>query len=185
MLRLRGLFNQLFDVDKHYQRKEYLLFPLPGEAGRHRPAQGDVGQARRDPRPGQGEQRGAARSDRIGREELLAVAEILLHPALQGIDDMTAKRGGDPAAHGAGQAAATDDWQEIIAPSPANSAIASSIRRIGHPERKGPVSMRPGSRKPTLPRRRVPERGAIRSTFPAGSLPARNSWPSSTPCPWT
>ena len=23
----RGLFNGLYDVDKHYQRKEYLLFP--------------------------------------------------------------------------------------------------------------------------------------------------------------
>ncbi|HAH60305.1 MAG TPA: DUF438 domain-containing protein, partial [Bacteroidales bacterium] len=27
ILKLRGFFNQLFDVDKHYQRKEYLLFP--------------------------------------------------------------------------------------------------------------------------------------------------------------
>lgn len=27
LLKLRGLFNNLFDVDKHYQRKEYLLFP--------------------------------------------------------------------------------------------------------------------------------------------------------------
>jgi len=27
LIKLRGLFNTLFDVDKHYQRKEYLLFP--------------------------------------------------------------------------------------------------------------------------------------------------------------
>lgn len=27
ILKLRGLFNNLYDVDKHYQRKEYLLFP--------------------------------------------------------------------------------------------------------------------------------------------------------------
>ena len=27
ILRLRGLFNNLFDVEKHYLRKEYLLFP--------------------------------------------------------------------------------------------------------------------------------------------------------------
>ena len=27
LLQLRGLYNQLYDVDKHYQRKEYLLFP--------------------------------------------------------------------------------------------------------------------------------------------------------------
>lgn len=28
ILQLRGFFNNLFDVDKHYQRKEYLLFPF-------------------------------------------------------------------------------------------------------------------------------------------------------------
>jgi len=27
LIKLRGLFNTLYDVDKHYQRKEYLLFP--------------------------------------------------------------------------------------------------------------------------------------------------------------
>lgn len=27
LLELRGLFNALMDVDKHYQRKEFLLFP--------------------------------------------------------------------------------------------------------------------------------------------------------------
>lgn len=27
ILKLRGFYNNLFDVDKHYQRKEYLLFP--------------------------------------------------------------------------------------------------------------------------------------------------------------
>jgi len=27
IIKLRGLFNTLYDVDKHYQRKEYLLFP--------------------------------------------------------------------------------------------------------------------------------------------------------------
>ena len=31
--KLRGLFNKLFDVDKHYQRKEYLLFPYLEKAG--------------------------------------------------------------------------------------------------------------------------------------------------------
>ena len=28
ILKLRGLFNSLFDVDKLYRRKEYLLFPF-------------------------------------------------------------------------------------------------------------------------------------------------------------
>lgn len=31
--KLRGLYNTLFDVDKHYQRKEYLLFPYLEKAG--------------------------------------------------------------------------------------------------------------------------------------------------------
>ena len=32
-MRLRGMFNLLFDVDKHYQRKEYLLFPFLEKLG--------------------------------------------------------------------------------------------------------------------------------------------------------
>lgn len=32
-LQLRGLFNELSDVDKHYLRKEYLLFPFMEKAG--------------------------------------------------------------------------------------------------------------------------------------------------------
>jgi len=31
--KLQGLFNELMDVDKHYQRKEYLLFPYLERAG--------------------------------------------------------------------------------------------------------------------------------------------------------
>ncbi len=33
LLQLRGLFNELSDVDKHYKRKEYLLFPFMEKAG--------------------------------------------------------------------------------------------------------------------------------------------------------
>lgn len=33
ILKLRGLYNQLYDVDKHYQRKEYLLFPYLEKIG--------------------------------------------------------------------------------------------------------------------------------------------------------
>jgi DUF438 domain-containing protein len=33
LLKLRGLYNQLYDVDKHYQRKEYLLFPYLEKIG--------------------------------------------------------------------------------------------------------------------------------------------------------
>ena len=33
VLRLQGLFNELMDVDKHYRRKEYLLFPFMEKHG--------------------------------------------------------------------------------------------------------------------------------------------------------
>lgn len=42
--RLTGLFNSLWDVDKHYQRRIPPL-PVPRGAGDHRSAQGYVGQA--------------------------------------------------------------------------------------------------------------------------------------------
>ena len=54
-LDLIALFNQLIDVDKHYLRKEYLLFPYLEQTGDHRPAQGHVGQARRDQGPAKGQ----------------------------------------------------------------------------------------------------------------------------------
>ena len=46
VMKLRGLFNNLFDVDKHYLRKEYLLFPFLENQGITGPPQGDVGQTR-------------------------------------------------------------------------------------------------------------------------------------------
>jgi uncharacterized protein len=45
ILRLRGGYNQLIDVDKHYQRKEYLLFPFLENLGITGPSQGNVGEA--------------------------------------------------------------------------------------------------------------------------------------------
>jgi len=90
VLELRLLFNLLHDVDKHYQRKEYLLFPYLEKLGVTGPPKVMWGKHDeiRDLVKGSGE---ALRQDEIGREELLAVAEILLRPALQGIDDMTQK----------------------------------------------------------------------------------------------
>ena len=45
VLKLRGLFNSLFDVDKLYRRKEYLLFPFLENQGITGPPKGYVGKA--------------------------------------------------------------------------------------------------------------------------------------------
>ena len=89
-LQLRGLFNQLFDVDKHYQRKEYLLFPYLEKLGVTGPPKVMWGKHDeiRDLLKGSIEALQVAQAD---REELRAVAAMLLFPALQGIDDMTTK----------------------------------------------------------------------------------------------
>ena len=90
VLELRGLLNQLFDVDKHYQRKEYLLFPFLEKLGVTGPPKVMWGKHDeiRDLLKGSIE---ALQAPEAGREELLAAISILLKPALQAIDDMTVK----------------------------------------------------------------------------------------------
>lgn len=90
VLELRLLFNLLFDVDKHYQRKEYLVFPFLEQQGITGPPKvmwGKHDEIREQLKGGSE----ALQSGEMGREELLALAEILLRPVLQAIDDMTVK----------------------------------------------------------------------------------------------
>lgn len=90
VMQLRGLFNSLFDVDKHYQRKEYLLFPYLEKLGVTGPPKvmwGKHDEIRELVKGGSE----LLQTENIGREEFLAAAEIVLKPALQGIDDMTRK----------------------------------------------------------------------------------------------
>lgn len=90
VLELRVLLNQLFDVDKHYQRKEYLVFPFLEKLGVTGPPKVMWGKHDeiRDLLKGSIE---ALSAPDAGRDELLAAISILLKPALQAIDDMTAK----------------------------------------------------------------------------------------------
>jgi len=90
VLQLRGYFNSLFDVDKHYQRKEYLLFPFLEKLGVTGPPKvmwGKHDEIRELVKGGME----LLKTEDIGHEEFLAAAEIVLEPALQGIDDMTQK----------------------------------------------------------------------------------------------
>ncbi|KAF1082692.1 MAG: Hemerythrin domain protein [Candidatus Rifleibacterium amylolyticum] len=90
ILKLRGFFNNLYDVDKHYLRKEYLLFPYLEKFGISGPPK--VMWGKHDEIRGQ--IKGAIellKTDGIAAEELLASAEIVLVPAVNGVVDMTTK----------------------------------------------------------------------------------------------
>jgi uncharacterized protein len=90
VLQLRGLFNSLFDVDKHYQRKEYLLFPFLEKVGITGPPKvmwGKHDEIRVLIKGGLE----VLKMEDISKDDLLAAADIVLRPALFGIDDMTIK----------------------------------------------------------------------------------------------
>jgi len=90
IMQIRGLFNQLFDVDKHYQRKEYLLFPFLEREGITGPPKVMWGKHDeiRELIKGSIE---ILKTDEMTRDELLAAAGIVLQPALTGVDEMTIK----------------------------------------------------------------------------------------------
>ncbi len=90
ILKLRGLYNQLFDVDKHYQRKEYLLFPFLEKLGITGPPKVMWGKHDeiRDQIKGCME---LLKTEDISGEDLLASAELLLIPAVKAVVDMTVK----------------------------------------------------------------------------------------------
>lgn len=90
LLKLRGLYNNLFDVDKHYQRKEYLLFPFLEQKGITGPPKVMWGKHDeiRELIKGSIE---ILQTESIAKEELAAASTIVLLPALKGLDDMTVK----------------------------------------------------------------------------------------------
>jgi uncharacterized protein len=90
ILKLRGLFNSLFDADKHYRRKEYLLFPFLETQGITGPPKVMWGKHDeiRDLIKGSIE---LLQTPSITKEELIASSEIVLFPAIRGVVDMTKK----------------------------------------------------------------------------------------------
>lgn len=90
LLSLRGCFNELMDVDKHYQRKEYLVFPFLEKndiTGPPKVMWGKHDEIR--------EQLKACieilRTEGLTKEELLATIELLFEPVLKGLKDMVKK----------------------------------------------------------------------------------------------
>jgi DUF438 domain-containing protein len=89
-LNLIALYNQLIDVDKHYLRKEYLLFPYLEKTGVTGPPKVMWGKHDeiRDLLKGSLE---VLKTAGITKEELLASTEIVLQPAVKGVADMIVK----------------------------------------------------------------------------------------------
>lgn len=90
ILGLRAFFNQLFDADKHYQRKEYLLFPFLESKGITGPPKVMWGKHDeiRDLVKGSIE---VLQQDNLSAEEFRAVCDLILEPTLSGLEDMTVK----------------------------------------------------------------------------------------------
>lgn len=90
ILDLRGLFNSLFDVDKHYRRKEFLLFPYLEKLGITGPPKVMWGKHDeiRELIKGSIE---LLQTPGMTAEELSASSEIVLMPAVKGVLDMIPK----------------------------------------------------------------------------------------------
>lgn len=90
LLKIRTNFNALMDMDKHYKRKEYLLFPFMEKHGITGPPKvmwGKHDEIR--------EQLNAClellRAKELQKQDLADACELLLFPVLQALSDMTKK----------------------------------------------------------------------------------------------
>ncbi len=90
LLQLKSGFNQLIDVDKHYLRKEYLLFPYLEKIGITGPPKVMWGKHDeiRELLNGSIE---IINTPAITKEDLTASAELILQPAVRGVLEMTVK----------------------------------------------------------------------------------------------
>jgi DUF438 domain-containing protein len=89
-LGLTALFNQLLDVDKHYLRKEYLLFPYLERKGVTGPPKVMWGKHDEIRELLKGS-REVLLTPGIAKGDLLAASEIVLHPAVKAVADMIVK----------------------------------------------------------------------------------------------
>lgn len=91
VLRLRAGLNSLMDVDKHYLRKEYLVFPYLENKGITGPPKVMWGKhdEQRELLKAAIEALGSATT--FTKEELVALRDLVLKPAVQGIYDMIMK----------------------------------------------------------------------------------------------
>lgn len=90
ILNLTSLFNQLIDADKHYQRKEFLLFPYLEKTGITGPPKVMWGKHDEIRELLKGSLEILHTRD-ITKEDLITSAEIILQPAAKGVSEMIIK----------------------------------------------------------------------------------------------
>ncbi len=90
LLSLKQIFNNLMDVDKHYQRKEYLIFPYLEQKGITGPPKVMWGKhdEAREQLKGSIE---ILNADGLTPEDLMASYDILIKSALNNVSDMVGK----------------------------------------------------------------------------------------------
>jgi DUF438 domain-containing protein len=110
-LKLQSCFNDLMDVDKHYKRKEYLLFPYLEKNEITGPPKVMWGKHDeiRDQLKGCTD---ILRTDGLKKSDLEDALEILFEPVLKAVDDMT-KKEEDILFPMAMDVLTTDDWWQI------------------------------------------------------------------------
>jgi DUF438 domain-containing protein len=90
ILLLTGLFNQLTDVDKHYQRKEFLIFPYLEKLGITGPPKVMWGK-HDEIRELLNGSLDILKTKNITKEDLASSAELILSPAVKGVAEMIIK----------------------------------------------------------------------------------------------
>lgn len=91
MVKLHARFNQLLDVDKHYLRKEYLLFPFLEKLEITGPPKVMWGKHDETRELIKAALEAVSAPGEISPEEALALAEMVFQPAVQAVSDMIMK----------------------------------------------------------------------------------------------
>ncbi len=91
LLQLRSLYNTLSDVNKHYKRKEYLLFPYMEKAGITGPPKVMWGKHDEVRELLQAAHETLSVSNGLGMDELKTIIPLVLQPVIDGIEGMIMK----------------------------------------------------------------------------------------------
>lgn len=91
VLKLKGHFNSLWDLDKHYKRKEYLLFPFLEKNGITGPPKVMWGKHDEIREQLKASREALSQGEISSKEELMSVIVLLLGPAIDAVDSMIMK----------------------------------------------------------------------------------------------